>query len=116
MKAVAYPMARVVVLTDPETAMGFRLAGIETLEAREMDEAQRLLAGLFEQREPGVVMFNEDYLQALPDRLQKRLEDSLQPIFVPIPHIQSWQEGERKEEYLSRLLRRAIGYQIKIRR
>ncbi len=109
-------MARVVALTDPETAMGFRLAGIEVLVARQADEVVRLLEEALQQRESGVVMFNEDYLQALPERLQKCLEDSLQPIFVPIPHIQSWQEGERREEYLSRLLRRAIGYQIKIRR
>jgi hypothetical protein len=44
------------------------------------------------------------------------MEESLQPVFVPIPHIRSWREGEERGEYLARLLRRVIGYQIKIRR
>ena len=109
-------MARIVALTDPETAMGFRLAGIEAIIAPQADEANRLLAELLEKKQPGVVLFNEDYLEAMPERFQRRMEDSLQPIFVPIPHVRSWQEGEKKEEYLARLLRRAIGYQIKIRR
>jgi V/A-type H+-transporting ATPase subunit F len=109
-------MARVVALTDPETAMGFRLAGIDTLVVREADEIGRILSELLEKKEPGVVIFDEDYLKILPERLQRRVEDSLKPIFVPVPHIKSWREGEKREEYLARLLRRAIGYQIKIRR
>jgi V/A-type H+-transporting ATPase subunit F len=109
-------MARVIALTDPETAMGFRLAGIETLVAREADEARRILEELLEKKEPGVVIFDENYLTAIPEKIHKRIEESLKPLFVPVPHVRSWQEGERKEEYLARLLRRAIGYQIKIRR
>jgi V/A-type H+-transporting ATPase subunit F len=109
-------MARVIAVTDPETAMGFRLAGIETLLVQQAEEAPRLLSELVDKKESGVVIFNEDYLKAIPEKLQKRMEDSLKPIFVPIPHIQSWREGEKKEEYLARLLRRVIGYQVKISR
>jgi V/A-type H+/Na+-transporting ATPase subunit F len=109
-------MARVVVVTDPETAMGFRLAGIEVLVCRKEDEAQHHLSEFLEKKESGIVMFDESYLSVLPERFLRRLEGSLQPVFVPIPHIQSWREGEKKEEYLARLLRRVIGYQIKIKR
>ena len=109
-------MARVVALTDSETAMGFRLAGVDTLVAQQADEVGRLLTELLEKKEPGVVIFDENYLKAIPERLQKRMDDSLKPVFIPVPHVKSWREGEKKEEYLARLLRRAIGYQIKIRR
>jgi V/A-type H+-transporting ATPase subunit F len=109
-------MARLLVLTDPETALGFRLAGIETFSAREAKEAHGLILELLEKREEGVVIINEDFLPSFPEKVQKRIEESLQPVFVPVPHVESWREGEKKEEYLVRLLRRVMGYQIKIKR
>lgn len=109
-------MARIVALTDSDTALGFRLAGIESLVVKQADEILRHLERLLDQAQPGVVMINEDFLPSVPERVQRRMEASLKPIFVPIPHVQSWREGEKKEEYLLRLLRRTIGYQIKIKR
>ena len=109
-------MAWVAVLTDPDTAMGFRLAGVETFSAKDGEEVRRLVEVFFERRDPGVVVYNEDFLPFLAEKLQKRIEESLQPVFIPVPHIQSWREGEKGEEYLARLLRRVIGYQIKIKR
>jgi V/A-type H+-transporting ATPase subunit F len=109
-------MARVVALTDPDTALGFRLAGIETLVLKQGEEIVPYLEELLEQKQTGVVILNEDHLKAVPERLQRRMETSLKPVFVSIPHVRSWREGEKTEEYLIRLLRRVIGYQIKIRR
>lgn len=109
-------MARVIALTDPDTALGFELAGIEVVTAQDGEAARRFLAEMIDRKSPGVVLFNETFLSAVAEDLQKRLEDSLRPVFVPIPHAESWREGEKKEEYLARLLRRVIGYQIKIKR
>lgn len=109
-------MARVVALADPDTALGFRLTGIETVVVKKPDEAVQHIETLLEQKKADVVILSEDFLVTIPERLQRRIETSLKPIFVPIPHIRSWREGEKREEYLIRLLRRAIGYQIKIKR
>ncbi len=109
-------MAYVVVVTDPDTALGFRLAGIQTLAVQQTQEAPGLLRELLERGEASVVMVDEGYLPLLPERLRRRIEESLKPVFVPIPQIQAWREGERREDYLARLLRRVIGYQIRIQR
>ena len=109
-------MAWIAALTNPETALGFRLAGIETFSAGDPREAEGLLKELLERKAPGVVVISEAFLPFFSERIQKKVEESLQPVFLVIPHIQSWREGEKKEEYLSRLLRNLIGYQIKIKR
>ena len=109
-------MAHLVVVTDPDAALGFRLAGIQALAVQEAQEAPGLLRELLEQREARVVMVDEGYLPLLPERLRRRIEESLKPVFVPIPQIQAWRGGERREDYLAPLLRRVIGYQIRIQR
>jgi vacuolar-type H+-ATPase subunit F/Vma7 len=44
------------------------------------------------------------------------LEESLTPVFFAIPVPRTVPPAERREEYLARLVRRAIGYQMKIKR
>ncbi|MHB8481953.1 MAG: V-type ATP synthase subunit F [Nitrospiria bacterium] len=109
-------MAWIAALTHPETALGFRLAGIETFAVQDDREAESFLKDLLARKDAGVVIISEDFLPFLSERTRKKVEESLQPVCVPIPDIQSWREGEKKEEYLSRLLRNLMGYQIKIKR
>lgn len=109
-------MSRIIALTDSETAMGFRLAGIEVVVPEDDAGVRDAVNRFFQIRESALVIVNEDYLSALPERTHRRVEESLKPLFVPVPVIRSWREGERKEEYLARMLRRVVGYQVKIRR
>lgn len=109
-------MARLVAITDPDTALGFRLAGIEAVEvANAEDAAERLLAAL-KAREPGVVIYNEEYQAALPEKSRDMLDESITPVFFTIPVARAGMTGEAREVYLARLLRRAIGYQLKLKR
>ena len=109
-------MARLVAITDPDTALGFRLAGIEAVEvASAEDAAERLLAAL-KARESGVVIYNEDYQASLPEKSREALDESITPVFFAIPVARAGMSGEAREVYLARLLRRAIGYQLKLKR
>ena len=109
-------MAKLVAITDPDTALGFRLAGIEAVEvANAEDAAERLLAAL-KTREPGVVIYNEEYQTSLPEKSRAVLDESITPVFFTIPVARAGMSGEAREVYLARLLRRAIGYQLKIKR
>ena len=109
-------MAQLVAITDPDTALGFRLAGIEAVEvASAEDAAERLLAAL-KARESGVVIYNEDYQTALTEKSRAVLDESITPVFFAIPVARAGMSGEAREVYLARLLRRAIGYQLKIKR
>ena len=38
------------------------------------------------------------------------------PVFIAIPSVKSWKAVEREEEYVARILHRALGFYIKIRK
>jgi V/A-type H+-transporting ATPase subunit F len=76
-------MYRFVVVTDPDSAAGFRLAGVDVLEASSLDEARKII------------------------------EKTYRPIIIPIP---ARIKGLERTSYIERLLQRAIGYNIVIRR
>lgn len=103
-------------MTDPDTALGFRLAGVEVHEMTDPVQAGEQLLALLRAGEAGIVIYNEDFVSALPEPAVTALEDSVTPVFFAIPVPPAVPPAERREEYLARLVRRAIGYQLKIRR
>lgn len=109
-------MARLLVITDPDTALGFQLAGVEVREVSTKEEAAERLLALLQTKDAGLVIYNEEYRAALPETGQVALEESLNPVFFAIPVAQAQHAGEPREQYLGRLLRRAIGHQLKITR
>jgi len=92
------------------------LAGVEATEVTDRGEAAERLIALLRAREAGIVIYNEEYLSAVPERNRTAMEESLTPIFFAIPVARAAPLGAPREEYLARLLRRAIGYQLKIKR
>ncbi len=106
-------MYRFMVLTDPDTASGFRMAGVETLEAASADEVQDHLVSLMQDRETGIIAINEDFMQDLGEHLASRIEESTRPIVIPIPG-RSRQGGGMAA--IEQLLRKAIGYSVVLRR
>ena len=109
-------MPRVVVLTDNEPAAGFRLAGLEVHVAASPFEAERELLELLANKNIGIIALNEEFLENFSERVKKRIERGEHPIVFPFPSIKKWREAAPPEEYVVRLIRRAIGYHLKIRR
>lgn len=109
-------MTRLIVITDPDTALGLRLTGVEATEANTKEEAAERLLTLLRTKEPGIVIYNDEYRTELPERCQIELEESVSPVFYAMPISQARGGGEPREHYLARLLRRAIGYQLKLKR
>lgn len=109
-------MGRIVAVLDEETALGFRLAGLEVRKADTVEELVRQVELLLNEKDVRIVILDEDRVRRIPERLERRLEDSVAPIFLPIPTLRRWEGEIPPEEYAARLIRRAIGYQIKIKR
>lgn len=109
-------MAHLIVVTDPDTATGFRLAGVDVSEVGAQEEAAERLLSLLRGRKAGIVIYNEEYRWGLPEKSLSEMEESVNPVFYAIPASQAKREGEMRERYLARLLRRAIGYQVKLKR
>ena len=109
-------MSHVVAIMEKEAGLGYRLAGVDVREAAtpgEMGGQAEILA-----RDPGVrlVILDEGLFRELPPALQRRLEESRSPLFIPVPSLPKRGGAIRPEEYVARLMRRVIGYQVRIRR
>ena len=106
-------MYKFVVVTDRDRASGFRLAGVEVLEAGTLDEARNVISPLLYKDDIGIVAVNEEFMLSLDEKLMDRIEKMHRPLIIPIPSKS--REIDRRT-YIERLLRKAIGYNIVLKR
>jgi V/A-type H+/Na+-transporting ATPase subunit F len=106
-------MYKFVVVTDLDRASGFRLAGVEVLEAGSMEEARKVIPPLLYKDDIGIVAVNEEFMLSLDEKLMDRIEKMHRPLIIPIPSKS--REVDRRT-YIERLLRKAIGYNIVLKR
>jgi vacuolar-type H+-ATPase subunit F/Vma7 len=104
-------MSRLLVLTTPELAAGYRLAGVATLEIGSPAEAETQLEGLLE-HEHGVIAMHAPYFRALSRHLRRRLDSLGDPLVVALPAGSTPDEAHDRRERLLQMLRQAIGYEI----
>jgi V/A-type H+-transporting ATPase subunit F len=102
-----------VVVTDPDSAPGFRLAGVDVIEASNLDEAKKIIPRLIFKDDTGIIAISEDLMVVLDNKLQEKIDKTYRPIIIPSP---SKIKGIDRTSYIERLLQRAIGYNIVIRR
>jgi V/A-type H+-transporting ATPase subunit F len=106
-------MFKFVVVTDSDRASGFRLAGVEVLEADSPEQAKKVIPPLLFKDDIGIVAVNEEFMISLDDKLMNRIEKLARPLIIPIP---SKSKELDRRSYIERLLRKAIGYNIVLRR
>jgi len=106
-------MYKIVVVTDPDSAPGFRLAGADVIEASSLDEAKKIIPSLIYKDDTGIIAISEDLMPALDEKIQEKIGKTYRPIIIPIP---SRIKGIERTSYIERMLQRAIGYNIVIRR
>ncbi len=102
------------VLCTPPVAPGFRLAGLEPVEALPGEDGTARLARLRERPEVGVILIEQSLYEGLPEPALRALEREARPLVVPFPGP-VWAPPPSPEDYVVELLRRAIGYRVKLR-
>jgi V/A-type H+/Na+-transporting ATPase subunit F len=107
---------KLVVLTDPDTADGFRLAGVDVKVAESEDGARRALNSLLDDESSGIIAVNEKMMAAIDERTQRKIDSIYRPIVISLPIREQLAMGEDHRAYLARLIRRAIGFDITLRR
>ena len=109
-------MRKVVVFTDADSADGFRLAGVETVEGRDetVAENKQTLLRLVNDDDVGIIGINEDFYNAMDDPTRAKIERLERPIIVSIPATKQLEISEARHAYLAKMIRRAIGFDIKI--
>ncbi len=105
-------MYRIGVITDHESATGFRLAGVEVREASSAAEAVEHLRH-FVVLDYGVVAMSEALMEGTAEERERLLRGRDLPIIVPFPAPQA--EIEDGEAYVARLVKEHIGFYVKLR-
>jgi vacuolar-type H+-ATPase subunit F/Vma7 len=105
-------MARLVVLSSPALADGFRLAGAATVVAHRGPEARRALERLLrDEPDVGLALVTSDLWTSLGERLRATAERVGRPVVLPIPAGAVTDPATRRQ-VLNEMLQRAIGYRI----
>ena len=104
---------RLTVVTRPGAGVGFRLAGVPVEEVAEASAAQRI-AALLEEPDLGVLAVEEDLLRHVPQAVLDRPRRDGVPVLLPFTLPKQWGERSGGEAYVAALIRRAIGYHIRI--
>lgn len=104
-------MSALVVLSPADAHPGFALAGV-LHEAVAPPQLEERLRHWLADPQTGVVVLDERLLPALPDEKLRALERGARALLVVLPAPAGGAVGE---DYLRRLLRRVLGYQVRIR-
>ena len=102
------------VLCRPATAAGFALAGIVADAAEDEGMVEASLRALLARREVGVILLEQSLYAALAPDLRTQVDRVAQPVVVPFPGP-AWRAAPSAEEQVVELLRRAIGYRVRLR-
>jgi vacuolar-type H+-ATPase subunit F/Vma7 len=103
------------VVARPELAAGFALAGLSTVEATTPEEGAARIADLASREDVGLILTEEDFLDAVPESLRRELWRRPVPILVPFQRPAWAERVEVPEAYIVAILQRAIGYRVKLR-
>jgi V/A-type H+-transporting ATPase subunit F len=101
------------VAVRPGDALGFRLAGATVEEIPPGGEAQAFRRLLADAR-LGVLAVEEEVLAAAPPRVLARARDRGIPVILPFALPRSLGEEGRGRAYVAALIRRAVGYGVKL--
>lgn len=107
-------MPKMIVLTDSETATGFRLAGVEVREATS-ENAQSELDELILSDAYGLVAVDEGLIPD-PNRSSARAMRGRElPVLLTMPSLgAAFDEGADAADYMKQLVRSAIGFDVKL--
>ena len=108
---------KIAVLTDPDSAAGYRLGGLEVALAHDEAEAREVLARLVQTDEYALIIVD---MILLPDPYQavaKEMRRRDLPVLLAAPsHRGAIAAGEDAEAYLRQMIKDTLGYEIKLQK
>lgn len=108
-------MARVTVITTPDLAPGFALTGAEVMTASSVSEAERILRQQMSEAPDGIIAYHEPYYIALSAELREQVAVEYRPLVVALPDGLPARGEITREQLLSEMLSRVIGFSISFR-
>lgn len=106
---------RLVVITRKGLGLGFSLAGVPVFEESHGRDAAACIERLHSGTKLGaaVVLIDETLYGELPEEFHREFAHRSLPVIIPVPGPE-WSEESKAQEYIVEILRRAIGYRVRL--
>ncbi len=110
-------MPRVLALVRADLGAGFTLTGIDVTRVGRTAELAAALEEAVAAGTYGLIVVEEELMRGLAEPVRAAYTSLPVPLVIEIPGALAWQGGEEAsaEEYVARLIRRAVGYQLNIK-
>jgi vacuolar-type H+-ATPase subunit F/Vma7 len=110
-------LSRIIALLREDLGSGFALAGIDVIA---VEDAAGLRAALDEAvagGSCGMVILEEELMRELPAEVRAGYAAVTVPLIIEVPGTIQWREEQALpfDDYVARLVRRAVGYQLNIK-
>ncbi len=105
-------MKKIAFITSADAEYGFALAGASQY-VTETENAEKTLRGIVSKPDTGLVILDERLLEGISDEKLRAIERKWHGIVVVLPAPE--RAPIEIEDYASRLIRRAIGYHVRLR-
>ncbi len=105
-------MKKISFITPDYEEYGFKLSGVSHYVVREK-EVEDTLRRIISEPDTGLVIIDERSLKGIDEKKLREIEKVWQGILLVLPSPE--QRGIEIEDYASRLIRRAIGYHVRLR-
>ncbi len=105
-------MKKIVFITAPDAEYGFALTGI-THHAVDAGEAEGRLRDIMSDQDNGLVIIDERLMKGVTEERLRELEHGWHGIFLVLPSPEK--AAPEVEDYAARLIRRAIGYHVRLK-
>lgn len=105
-------MKKLVFITIPDGEYGFSLAGVSQL-AGEVGEAENMLKTAMDEPDTGLIIIDERLIRGMAEERLREIEKRWSGILLVLPSPRK--PVAEMEDYAARLIRRAIGYHVRLR-
>ena len=104
---------KIAVMTDPESATGYRLAGLQTAVSADEAEAREVLVRMIQEGDYILIGVSEKLLPDLYQAVKREMRGRDLPILLSVPSPVTGEDKDA-EAYMRRLILSTIGHEIKL--
>ena len=104
-------MKKIVFITQGDAEFGFGLAGMSQYIAGQ-EEAEDRLKEIMSEPDTGLIIIDERMIKRIDDEKMRKMEERWHGILLVLPS--PLRPAAEIEDYAARLIRRAIGYHVRL--
>lgn len=106
---------RILAIVPSDFALGFKLTGIDTQGCAFSKEAKEYLSQELTEGRYSLIIIDDEFLLSFDTRFNKKIQESRKPLVIAIPLKKTFKEELKPKDYFLKMVRDAIGYEIRIR-